>query len=172
MRNMFRGERRLRGSDRNNGFVNLKDKSPKPFTEADFPELSYNQNENKSENVSNMNFMDATTKEPIACSTDEYNVPFGWVYYTLENGYVHIKRNPLNKTCEYIDEDNISQEDYNYRANDIMNRLLNSHDRYRESYDDLNGEGAYDLIYKTLHQEQYADVGDDDYYYEYNMDER
>ena len=168
MSNMFKSERRSRqysNRDRdqnrdqnrpyNNNFrgFNEKKKVEVKLTEADFPELVISDNATATGDCK-LNFKEASLKEVINEVVEDEPLPPGWTRYRVKDGVLIVDG-------ESIEEEDYTAEEYHYDATQIFNCLINSWNDYKEDYDELNGDGAYNRVYSMPQYESFEEEYDE-----------
>jgi len=161
MKNMFKSERRPRqhsNRDRaqnrpynNNNFRGFteKKKVEVKLTEDDFPELVAKETAIFTGDFK-LNFKEASLKEVINEVAEDEPLPQGWTRYRVKDGVLIVDG-------ESTEEEEYTDEEYHYDATQIFNCLINSWNDYKEDYDDLHGDGAYDRLYKMPQYESFAE---------------
>jgi hypothetical protein len=165
---MFKSERRPRqysNRDRdqnrdqnrpyNNNFrgFNEKKKVEVKLTEADFPELVISDNATATGDCK-LNFKEASLKEVINEVVEDEPLPPGWTRYRVKDGVLIVDG-------ESIEEEDYTAEEYHYDATQIFNCLINSWNDYKEDYDELNGDGAYNRVYSMPQYESFEEEYDE-----------
>lgn len=167
MSNMFKRERRPRqqsnrdidrGQNRSynsNNFRGLNEKKTVEvkLTEADFPELFTKDNVAITDDCK-LNFKEAYLKDVIDEITEDEPLPQGWTRYRVKNGDLIVDGESIEEEEEY------TAEEYHYDATQIFRTLINRWNDYRDTYDELHGDGAYDRVYKM---QQYESFEEEDY---------
>ena len=168
MSNMFKSERRSRqysNRDRdqnrdqnrpyNNNFrgFNEKKKVEVKLTEADFPELVISDNATATGDCK-LNFKEASLKEVINEVVEDEPLPPGWTRYRVKDGVLIVDG-------ESIEEEDYTAEEYHYDATQIFNCLINRWNDYKEDYDELNGDGAYNRVYSMPQYESFEEEYDE-----------
>jgi len=157
MSNMFKHDQRREDrrykSNRNMqyNFRGPKEKRVVPieFTELDFPELVSTQTPccDGESTANNLNFKDATLKESECAETNKNYIPAGWVNYTVNTEGKIIQSG--DKEC---DED-ISSEEFRQGAINAINTVITQWSNYRSKYDELHGDGEYDIVYGSFYND-------------------
>jgi hypothetical protein len=168
MRNMFKSERRPRqysnrdidrGQNRSNNFrgFNEKKKVEVNLNEEDFPELFAKDNSATTDNCE-LNYKEAYLKEVIDEVPEDEPLPQGWTRYRVKNG-------DLIVDGESIEEEEYTAEEYHYDATQIFRTLIKRWNDYKEEYDELHGDGAYDRVYKMPQYESFEEEEYDEWEY-------
>lgn len=160
---MFKSERRPRqyqsrdrDRDRDNSRNDFRGFKEKKKVEIelkaeDFPELVAVENAGECK----LNFKEASTKETNDDIEGGEILPYGWVSFMKKDGDVVMY---ANLPREY-------EESFHDEAVDVFDEMINRWEDYRDDYDDLHGDGAYDRVYKMPNYESNFD--DSDEYDEY-----
>ena len=132
------------------------------MNENEFPDLSVDtvkQEDAPTNTIEQTNYKEAALKEKKEESINEHPLQLGWVkyYYNQSNKIVMID-NSIKREGEDENEEEKMQNNEQCAIMLIQN-LIN----YRRSYDDLNGEGEYDRVYKPSNVNE-EDFGDNDPY--------
>jgi len=174
MSNMFKSESRPRQTssenrdrDRNKGNrnrdhidfrgFNEKKKVEVKLTEADFPEFIEKDKVSEKEECK-LNFKDAYLKEAVEEEEDEDGpLILGWTRYRVKNGLLIIDGEIPKR-----EEEDYTAEEYHNDAIQNFTFLIKRWNNYKEEYDELNGDGAYDRLYSMPNYESvfYDDLDD------------
>lgn len=130
------------------------------FTEEQFPEMS---NKNTILTNSNVNFIDAINTKNL--EKKETVIEPGWVQIRVnkKTGQIETKygkrskRKPI-KNNDIYDLD-LADDNINYQMFIIIDKLNENWTRYKQQYDEINGDGSYD---DRFYYEIYDDELDDD----------
>lgn len=167
MSNIFkreqRGEdRRYKSNSNTNTIYNFrgsKEKKvvPVELTDLDFPELAPSCYHDES-SVNTLNFKDATLKESETSEIDKNFIPDGWVVYSVNDDGRVIHAG--NKECN----DEITPEEFRQNAIAAIDTVITRWSNYRLTYDELHGDGEYDIMYGSLYSEMLHSDFDEDFY--------
>jgi len=162
---------------RERGFNNRIDKDETRFSKAEpitidfsneFPELV--------PQPCKTNFKDAVKNQIKPEIIDETKIiKPGWVKLSMSktNNIILKEQGPLTKTQIALKRQEELDNDINYCMNQEIEKMKYRWDKYKEKYDELNGEGAYDEKYKLspIYDSEY-DTEDEEYEEcdEYNID--
>ena len=164
MSNMFKSERRPRQysnrdqdrdkdrlPNRNNNFRGFTEKKKVEIklTEADFPELIVRDNDVVTEDCK-LTFKEAYLKEVEEIVPQDEPLLPGWTRYRVKDGVLIVDG-------ESVEEEEYTAEEYHYDATQIFNCLINRWNDYKENYDELHGDGAYDRVYKMSQYESFEE---------------
>jgi hypothetical protein len=150
--NRDRDQNRDRDKNRNysndfRGFAEKK-KVEVNLTEADFPELIAKENAVAAD--CKLNFKEAYLKEVINDGQEDDPLLPGWTRYRVKDGVLIVDG-------ESTEEEEYTAEEYHYDATQIFDCLIKRWDNYKEEYDDLHGDGAYDRVYKMPQYESFEE---------------
>jgi hypothetical protein len=148
------------------------------FTPELFPELIHNSN-NSQDNIENStNFKDIlnTQIEP-EIDPNKNNVEPGFVEITVVDNKFIMKHGPPT-VSEIKMKANLERENnVNYCMNNIVIALGKQWTKYKEEYDNLNGDGSYDELYclPPVYGQEYdidieEETSDEQSHYEYDND--
>ena len=148
------------------------------FTPELFPELIHNSN-NSQDNIENStNFKDIlnTQIEP-EIDPNKNNVEPGFVEITVVDNKFIMKHGPPT-VSEIKMKANLEHENnVNYCMNNIVIALGKQWTKYKEEYDNLNGDGSYDELYclPPVYGQEYdidieEETSDEQSHYEYDND--
>ena len=130
------------------------------YKEELFPDLSVNKVESSVKNNTNSsnNYATITAKVNKVKIVEKNPVMPGWVQYTKSKSKSKSKSNTILFDVTYGDKTKrqIEQEQNDAMLNDplyiynkTMSTLANNWNKYKIQYDELHGEGAYELAYYT-----------------------
>jgi hypothetical protein len=139
---------------RNNNYKNTNIIKKKEFSLNinDYPELNLNSICKNDTNISNLkNFQDAILK-PIEVEEDINRLEPGCVYIKrMPNNKIVYEYGPLSDKCKLEKY----QEDINNNINNIMNNIITkinmNRERYRNEYNAINGNNAYEDFYEKYY---------------------
>jgi len=155
-KNRNRDEDRNRSNNNFRGF-NEKKKVEVKLTEADFPDLVIPDNAAVTGECK-LNFKEAYLKEVINEVVEDEPVPPGWTRYRVKDGVLIVDG-------EAIEEQEYTAEEYHYDATQIFKCLINRWSDYKEDYDELNGDGAYERLYSMPNYESFEEQDSDEWEY-------
>lgn len=137
---------------RERGFNNRMEKDETRFSKMEpitidfsneFPELV--------SQPSKTNFKDAVKNQIIPEIVDETKIiKPGWVKLSMlkSKNIILKEQGPLTKTQIALKRQEELDNDINYCINQEIEKMKHRWNKYKEEYDELNGEGAYDEKYK------------------------
>lgn len=145
-----------------NSFVKEKNEQPKKpeydYKETEFPDLALNKTQitqTPSKKSENKKYSDITAKVNEVQSVKSNPVPPGWTQYSKTKNSHLFEVSYGDKTKKQIEEDlqlelekaKLSDPSYIYEK--MISTLVKNWTRYKIQYDELHGEGSYDLLYYT-----------------------
>lgn len=120
----------------------------------DFPELvGVNENTTKISEDCKLNFKEASTKEINEDFTEGETIPYGWVTYMKKNGEIKFYSNLPEEEQE---------ESFHDEATNVFDSMIENWNNYKDSYDELHGDGAYDRLYNMPNYESIIHEDDED----------
>jgi hypothetical protein len=145
-----------------NSFIKEKNEPPKKveydYKETEFPDLALNKTQiaqTPSKKSENKKYSDITATVNEVKAVKSNPVPPGWTQYSKTKNSHLFEVSYGNKTKRQIEEDlqleleqaKLSDPSYIYEK--MISTLVKNWTRYKIQYDELHGEGSYDLLYHT-----------------------
>lgn len=159
------------GSDKYNSFLSngSKNKEIKPkydYKDNDFPDLVSSEKPVNTTREHNKKYLEICSVKQKSILAKKNTVPPGWVQYSRPKGVCipgsTMKRGTTvfdvtygKKTARQLEleaEDEKEKallESPSYHYNKMIDTLTENWARYKTQYDEIHGEGSYDLIYYT-----------------------
>ena len=140
------------------------------YKDNEFPDLVPNEKLVGINNESNKKYLEVCSVKPEVILAKKNTVPPGWVQYSRPKGVCILGANmtqgsPLfdvtygDKTKRQLEqeaEEKVREDKKKstldnpyYHYNKMLDALVHNWDRYKTQYDEIHGEGSYDLIYYT-----------------------
>ncbi len=119
------------------------------FETNDFPDLFLNSNASHTEpeKLKEEDFYsNILKKEIVKEDTNKDTIPKGWVSlkFNKETRKIEKKYNP----SDWALRENIKNKSCHYIMNNIVKKIEQNESLYKRYYDDFNGEGSYDALYR------------------------
>lgn len=155
------------------------------FSQNDFPDLAnigpkvvvYEPTTKNKNNDINYASITATVVATDTIIDDSIKVPPGWTMYTRNENMFGFTVTHGEKTKSQIlqEQKEKLEADPGFIHNNMIATLVDNWSRYKYNYDEIHGEGSYDLIYysKPIYSfdELYSDTESDQDYQIYSSDE-
>ena len=140
------------------------------YKDNEFPDLVSSKKHSIDQSEPNKKYLEVCSIKPEVILAQKNTVPPGWVQYSRPKGVCISGSNtrivsPLfdvtygDKTKRQLEQDvdeklrenkeKSKQDNPYYHYNKMLDALVHNWARYKTQYDEIHGEGSYDLIYYT-----------------------
>ena len=163
--NPFKNEYNKKSSYKSSSYFTSNKTPTFEFNANSFPEITPLSEDKTSQDVNDsINFKAAIST--VNFENNSMEIEPGWLHIYINNETKQLeKKYGKNKYGKNKYEKRNSEDNYdiNYQMSNIIDNLTYNWSRYREQYDDINGEGAYDRrFYYKITDDTLEDEEDDD----------
>lgn len=155
--------------------INNPSKKVYDYKETEFPDLTINKtstDQTPSKICENKKYSDITSTVNEVKIINTNPLPPGWIQYsrskTKNSHLFEVTYGEKTKRQIEQEEEDAKLSDPAYINEKIISTLVKNWTRYKKQYDEINGEGSYDLIYYTEPVYAFEDDDNKNYNNEYN----